>query len=148
MSQAGNNRFAVIGVGCIGSAVGIVLAANRYDVAFIGRNSPSFNALQKKNSLSLTPPESDASPITVTEPFLTSDPQVGLEGRNTIFVATKRTANATVAEVVAKHAMQGALVIMLQNGLNAAEEFENLLNKVGRHDLLLLDSKLVYIYYS
>jgi ketopantoate reductase len=139
MSSSGN-RYAIIGVGCIGGAVGITLAASRYDVAFVGRKSASFATLEQKRTLLLHLPEANADPLQITEANITSEAEAGLRDRNAILIGTKRTANRSVAEVVAKSAAPGALVVMLQNGLSAAEEFLGFLNEAGRNDLTVLDS--------
>jgi hypothetical protein len=135
-----SNKYAVMGVGCIGGAVGISLGASRYDVVFVGRKSETFAVLESSKKLSLKVPEPKAQPLVLDPANLTSNPEAGLSDRNVILVATKRTANPALAQVVAAHAQQGALIILLQNGLNAAQEFGSLLAKANREDLIVLDS--------
>ena len=133
-------KFAVFGSGCIGACVGISLASTKYDVSFIGRNSEKFETIQRRGTLSLQPPESDAPVQEIKCDLLTTDAEVGLRGRQVIFVATKRTANQTVADSLVDFAEQGALVVLLQNGLDTSQLFYEIFNKKKREDLIVFEA--------
>jgi len=134
------NKFAIMGSGCIGCAVGISLALCKYDVSFIGRKSERFDKIETRKSLSLIFPDSGSEPHVIQTENITSDEQKGLMGRNVILIATKRTANKNIATIIARYAIDGALVIMLQNGLNASKELLDVFKQENREDLIVLDS--------
>lgn len=140
-SNAGDNvtKFAVLGSGCIGSCVGIALAAAGYDVTFVGRSSDKFSAVEQRKWMSLTWPEPKAAPYVLKTESITSDAERGLSSRNVILVATKRTANEAAARNIAQYAPQGAVVVMLQNGLEPSKDVTGIFQETGRSDLIVLD---------
>jgi len=138
MSASGTTKFAVLGTGCIGCCVGITLALSLYDVAFVGRKSEKFAKIEASRSLTLTFPEKDNTKVLQSE-NITSDEKHGLTGRNVVFVATKRTANANAAKAIAAYSPQGALVVLLQNGLDASKEVLEVFKSQGREDLIVFD---------
>jgi len=141
MATNGTTKYAVLGTGCIGCIVGISLASVKYDVMFIGRKSARFAEICEKRKLTMILPEAHSEPkVLQCEQSLTTNEELGLKGRKVIFVATKRTANKDVAVTIAKYAEQGAMVVLLQNGLEASKEMNEILKSQNRDDLMILDS--------
>ena len=140
-SSSPTNKYAVVGLGCIGGVVGILLGLSNYDVSFVGRKSERFGGIEERRSLSLMLPDGKREAQILRTQNITSDFQNGLDGRNVILVATKRSVNRSIAKSVAEHAAEGALVIMLQNGLEASKEMLEIFEQENRKDLTVIDSK-------
>lgn len=114
-------NVAVYGSGCIGASVGILLASQGHAVRFIYRDSSKCEQIA---SLELQTPMGDV--VSLDRPNLTADAGVGLSNCDVVFVATKRFSNPVVRANLAQFAPPGALVILLQNGLDAKRDFEGL----------------------
>jgi 2-dehydropantoate 2-reductase len=139
--------IAVIGAGCIGSAVAISIARKESPVRFIGRSSSSaFAALSSKTELTLQINSSkNIISVGLDEVEFTTDPGTGLKGIDLILVATKRLPAITkeVAETVSKYADEQAVVVLLQNGMDASKQLrEGFI--VERPDLIVLNAVVTF----
>ncbi len=59
-----------------------------------------------------------------TAAFFLDDHAAGLAGADVVLVATKRDANGTVAKMLRLHAPRSCTILLCQNGLDAAADFE------------------------
>jgi len=151
--MAGEARpsYAVVGLGCIGGAVGVALgSAGAADVAFLDRAGERHDAVVGKagGRLRLVRPATSGSraaarTVEYAPRTLVTDARGALEGRDVVFVATKRTANAALADVLARDAARGATVAMLQNGLDADADMERFLGE-RRPDLVVLACIVIF----
>ncbi len=108
-------RIAVAGAGSIGCFVGGCLLAAGHDVVFLGRDrvlGPLRDGLRLTDFAGLD--------LTVTPRVTGSDPAL-LSGADIVLVCVKSGATAEMAQVIAAHAPNHAVVVSLQNGVRNAD---------------------------
>ena len=128
-------RYAVLGAGDVGCAVGLALAAAGHDVIFLGRESPTGMALQKAVSaggatLKYGRSWQAALSASACAAAFSMDPS-RLAEANVILLACKRVGNSTAASSIAKHAKLGARVVALQNGVGIVDELRHKLQQMS-----------------
>ncbi|MET0879848.1 MAG: 2-dehydropantoate 2-reductase [Tardiphaga sp.] len=107
-------RICIAGAGSIGCYVGGMLAAAGRDVAMLAR--PRIMEEIRQNGLRLTGFDGSDKHISTDRLHLADDPAV-LGGAGIILVTVKSADTAQVADLIARHASQGAVVVSLQNGV-------------------------------
>ncbi|KAG8466869.1 hypothetical protein KFE25_008248 [Diacronema lutheri] len=136
------DHVVVLGAGSIGCWVGgeLSLAGGGVRVSFLMRDSATGRALRAAvQSVGLTleiagrarvlPPAACASAFASA-----GEAPERLRGATYVLVATKRHANAAVAELLAAHLPARVPIVLLQNGLGAADEMRALLGGAAAAD--------------
>lgn len=108
------NRIAVAGAGSIGCFVGGMLAAAGRDVAMLAR--PRVIAEIQAHGLRLTGVGGPDRYVPAQQLTL-SDEAAILHGAAVILVAVKSADTAGIADLIARHAAEDAVVVSLQNGV-------------------------------
>ena len=112
-------KIAIIGAGAIGGFYGLMLARAGNDVHFVVRSD--YEAINR-NGMHLV--------SNTLNDFVLANAQVyreidDLPECDLLFVATKTTANTSIAPVLAKAAKAGSTVVILQNGLGVEDVFRS-----------------------
>jgi 2-dehydropantoate 2-reductase len=108
------NRIAIAGAGSIGCLVGGMLAAAGRDVAMLAR--PRLIAEIQAHGLRLTGVGGPDRHVPASWLTLSDDPAI-LHGAAVILVAVKSADTAEIADLIARHAADDAVVVSLQNGV-------------------------------
>jgi 2-dehydropantoate 2-reductase len=111
--------IAVAGAGSIGCYVGGRLAEAGRTVRFLVR--PQTEATLRQGGLKLIDLDGSESLLDPVDLKLTVDPAIAFAGADIILVTVKSGATKAMAELIARHAPPGAIVISLQNGVHNAE---------------------------
>jgi 2-dehydropantoate 2-reductase len=115
LSDAANRQFVVAGAGSIGCFVGGLLAGAGRAVTLLAR--PRVIADIAAHGLHVTSLDGVDCRVLPSAVRATDDP-AALAQAACILVAVKSTDTAAMAELIARHAPPGALVISLQNGVD------------------------------
>ena len=107
----------VAGAGSIGCFVGGMLAASGRKVALLAR--PRVIGEIKASGLRLTGFEGFDRTIAASELTLSEDPAI-LADVGTVLVTVKSADTAEIAEIIARHAPDDAVIVSLQNGIGNA----------------------------
>jgi len=107
-------RICIAGAGSIGCHVGGMLAAAGRDVAMLAR--PRVMEEIRKHGLRLTSFDGFDTRIPADRLQLSDDPAI-LGSAGVILVTVKSADTAGIADLIAHHAPEGAVVISLQNGV-------------------------------
>ena len=113
MNQA--SAIVVAGAGSIGCFVGGLLAGAGYGVTLLAR--PRVIADVAAHGLHVTSLDGVDCRVTASAICASEDPSV-LAQADTILVAVKSTDTAAMAELIARHAPDDAMVVSLQNGVD------------------------------
>lgn len=114
MSAAPSQAICIAGAGNIGCFVGGMLAASGHTVTFLAR--PRIIAELQTHGLHLTSFDGFVRDIPASALALSDDPAI-LSAADIILVTVKSSGTAAMAELIARHAKPGAIVISLQNGV-------------------------------
>lgn len=114
---AGNDppRIVVAGAGAIGCFVGGMLALAGRDVVFLGRQRVVDDIAS--HGLNLT--DFSGRHDRVASPVMSVEPAAAFRDAQVVLVTVKTAATSEIAELIAEHAPGGAMVVSLQNGLDA-----------------------------
>lgn len=108
-------RIVIAGAGSIGCFVGGLLAHAGHEVAFLGRA----RVLDEIRAHGLTLTDFTGLSVRITPDDLSEDPAL-LATAELVLVTVKSGATAEMAQLIATHALPGAPVISLQNGIDNA----------------------------
>ena len=107
-------RICIAGAGSIGCYVGGMLAAAGRDVAMLAR--PRVTDEIRRNGLNLTSFDGVEKRVAADRLQLSDDPAI-FNGADIILVTVKSADTAEIADMIARHAPVGAVVVSLQNGV-------------------------------
>jgi 2-dehydropantoate 2-reductase len=113
-----NGPIVVAGAGSIGCFVGGLLAAAGRDVRFLAR--PRMVTELQAHGLTLTDRDGGNRRVPAASLSVTDSPTV-LAEPGLILVTVKSSATPEMAELIARHAKAGAVVLSLQNGIGNAD---------------------------
>ncbi len=112
-----SRRVAVLGAGSIGCFVGGMLARGGHNVSLVAR--PHVIDDIRRNGLRLTSADGMDDVVSAGRLTLSTMPDV-LGNADTVLVTVKSNDTPEAADLIARHATRGAIVISLQNGVSNA----------------------------
>ncbi len=111
-------KIVIAGAGSVGCFVGGLLAHGGKPVTLLGRGALAAQVADE--GMQLTDPDGLALRLSAEQARLVTDPAC-LAGADIVLVCVKSGATAEMAQVIAMHAPQAAIIVSLQNGVTNAD---------------------------
>jgi 2-dehydropantoate 2-reductase len=119
MTLESSATIVIAGAGSVGSHVGVRLALAGRDVTLLLREPLA--AAIAQHGLRVSDLEGRDETVPPGALKLTSDPATAFQSADIVLVTVKSRDTAAMAQLIAQHAPQGAIVVSLQNGVENAE---------------------------
>lgn len=130
MTLAPETPIVVAGAGSVGCYVGGRLATARRNVTLLSRARLTESIARHGLRVSDLDGRDDLVPPSALD--ITSDPQAALRDAGLVLVTVKARDTAAMAELIAAHAPEGAVVVSLQNGVENAALLRRILGPARR----------------
>lgn len=128
-------KYAVIGLGAVGSIVGGILSRSEEDVLLIGKN----NQIQSINKNGLRIEGIQKKPIIIKNLKTTSDFS-SLKDVDVIFFCVKSQDTEELAKKIKKYLKKSVVIISLQNGVRNKDMIKNIIKSETLSGIVLFNS--------